>query len=42
MWQAFRINSIDDEDGRLIGTYQLRRDATKAITQVAYQPEPRY
>jgi hypothetical protein len=32
---------MEDAAGRLIGRYQGRPDATRAIGQVAYQPEPR-
>lgn len=35
-----RIVSIDDENGILIGVYGSRRDVTKALEQIAYQPEP--
>ena len=37
----FRISAIDDPDPRLIGKYQNRTDAAKAVSEVAYQPEPR-
>ncbi|MCW3476269.1 hypothetical protein [Limobrevibacterium gyesilva] len=36
-----RVQSLEDAAGRLIGRYQGRPDATKAVEQVAYQPEPR-
>lgn len=36
-----RTASHEDQDGILIGTYGSRRDATKALEQVAYSPEPR-
>lgn len=35
-----RIVSIDDENGIFIGVYGSRRDVTKALEQIAYQPEP--
>lgn len=35
-------NGNDDEEGPLLGTYLRRGDATKLITQIAYQPEPRW
>ena len=37
----FRISSIDDQSPRLIGKYANQTEATKALTQIAYQPEPR-
>jgi len=40
-WQLFRITSLEDS-GTQIGTYQGRRDANKALEQIAYQPEPRW
>ena len=41
-WDLHRINSVSDEqEGTLIGTYRGRREATKAISEIAYQPEPR-
>lgn len=39
VWRLFRIKAMGDE-GALVGKYQKRRDATKALAQVAYQPEP--
>ncbi len=40
-WDMFRIETVED-DGKLVGTYRTRGDATKALTQLAYQPEPRW
>lgn len=40
-WDMFRIETAED-DGKLIGTYRTRGDATKALTQLAYHPEPRW
>lgn len=40
-WDMFRIETAED-DGKLVGTYRTRGDATKALTQLAYQPEPRW
>jgi hypothetical protein len=37
----FRIETAED-DGKLVGTYRTRGDATKALTQLAYHPEPRW
>jgi hypothetical protein len=28
--------------GKLVGTYRTRGDASRALTQLAYQPEPRW
>jgi hypothetical protein len=39
--EVHRVQSMDDDTGRLIGRYQGRPEATKAVEQVAYQPEPR-
>lgn len=40
-WRLTRVEAVDDADGVLIGTYATRGDATKALTQVAFLPEPR-
>ena len=37
-WELFRILTIEDE-GILVGTYQGRREASKALEQVAYGPD---
>ena len=43
MWNLYRVNSVsDDEEGALIGKYQKRGDATKAIAEMAYRPEPKW
>lgn len=39
-WKLYRISALEDP-GVLLGTYQGRRDANKALEQIAYQPEPR-
>jgi hypothetical protein len=39
--EVWRVQAMDDAAGRLLGRYQGRPDATKAVGQVAYQPEPR-
>jgi Zn-dependent peptidase ImmA (M78 family) len=33
--------SLLEDSGDLLGTYQGRHDANKALQQIAYQPEPR-
>jgi hypothetical protein len=38
-WKLFRIATREDP-GVLLGTYQGRRDAKKALEQIAFQPEP--
>jgi hypothetical protein len=38
--RLFRVASIEDKDGIPIGTYGSRREVTKALEQVAYEPEP--
>jgi hypothetical protein len=40
-WKLYRIKSLEDS-GDLLGTYQGRGDANKALQQIAYQPEPRW
>ncbi len=40
-WNLYRIESIEEQPRNLIGEYQHRRDITKALAQVAYQPEPK-
>jgi hypothetical protein len=43
MWNLYRVNSISDGGGApVLGKYQRRGDATKAIRTIAYQPEPRW
>lgn len=43
MWLLFRVDTVSDESiGAELGKYQARRDATKAVSQMAYQPEPRW
>jgi hypothetical protein len=37
-WDLHRIDTIDDK-GVLVGRYAQRRDVTKVLAQVAYQPE---
>lgn len=37
----FRISTIDDSNPRLVGNYENRTHATKAVSEMAYQPEPR-
>ena len=37
-WDLHRINAIDDK-GVLVGRYAQRRDVTKVLAQVAYQPD---
>jgi hypothetical protein len=39
-WDLLRIEAIDDS-GDWVGTYGSRRDASKAIARLAYEPEPR-
>jgi hypothetical protein len=40
-WKLYRIANLEDA-GVLLGTYQDRRDANKALEQIAYLPEPRW
>jgi hypothetical protein len=39
-WKLYRISTLNDA-GQLLGTYQGRGDANKALNLIAYQPEPR-
>jgi hypothetical protein len=41
MWNLHRIQSVEDTNGVFIGKYRYRRDAGKALAQLAYQAEPR-
>ncbi len=42
-WNLHRTQSTsDEEDAPLIGTYRGRGEATKAIREMAYRPEPRW
>jgi hypothetical protein len=42
-WQLFRVGQVDDsEKGTILGRYRGRGEATKAISEMAYKPEPRY
>lgn len=40
-WKMFRISNVNDE-GDLLGIYQSRGDANKALKSIAYEPEPRW
>lgn len=41
MWDLARVESVaDHEPGRWIGKYRYRRDATKIVARIAYEPEP--
>jgi hypothetical protein len=42
MWNLHRKQSMTDSDGALVGRYRARGDATKALKQIAYQPEPKW
>jgi hypothetical protein len=43
MWNLFRVKSSSEaEVGDLIGKYRRHGDATKVVTEMAYQPEPRW
>jgi len=39
MWNLYRASTADDPNGSLIRKYQDRRDASKVVAQVAYQPD---
>ena len=38
-WSLFRVKEVGEPGARL-GTYQNRRDATKALDKIAFSPEP--
>lgn len=41
-WKLTRVSAVEDGgEGRLIGRYQFRKDATKIVMKIAYEPEPR-
>jgi hypothetical protein len=43
MWHLHRVSAVsDDEATEVIGKYRGRREATKAVATLAYQPEPRW
>ncbi|TPJ27157.1 hypothetical protein [Mesorhizobium sp. B2-8-3] len=43
MWKLYRVNSVSEDDVEaLIGKYQRRGDATKVVSKMAYQPEPKW
>lgn len=39
--EMHRVGAVEDSAGRQVGRYQARADATKAVEQAAYRPEPR-
>jgi hypothetical protein len=41
-WDLFRIENFDDPKPPLIGRYGARGDVTKALSKLAYEPEPRW
>ena len=40
-WNLYRIATLEDA-GVLLGTYQGRREASKALEKMAYEPEPQW
>jgi hypothetical protein len=40
-WNLYRTE-IPHKSDALVGTYQGRREATKALEKIAYEPEPRW
>jgi hypothetical protein len=40
-WNLYRITTLEDA-GVLLGTYQGRREASKALEKIAYEPEPQW
>ena len=41
-WELFRVEAFDDPKPPLIGRYGNRGDVTKALSRLAYEPEPRW
>lgn len=41
-WQLLRVDALEHAGGEFIGTYGGRGDATKAVREMAYKPEPRW
>jgi hypothetical protein len=41
-FHLFRVKSVDDQTGELVGRYAGRSDATKAVGEMAYNPERRW
>lgn len=41
-FHLFRVRSVDDQNGELVGWYAGRTDATKVVGEMAYNPEPRW
>lgn len=41
-FRLFRVKSLDDQNGELVGRYAGRTEATKAVGEMAYNPEPRW
>lgn len=39
MWDLYRVRSIDDSNGSVVGKYQRRGDASKVVADVAYRPD---
>lgn len=40
--ELHRIQTLEDEKGKLIGTYGTRSEAGKVLNALAYEPEPRW
>lgn len=40
-WRLYRVESTEDA-GKLVGTYLTRREASRALEKIAYEPEPRW
>lgn len=41
-FNLYRVKSLDDPDGELVGRYAGRTEATKVVGETAYKPEPRW
>ena len=41
-FELHQVSSFGTNDGKMIGIYQSRGDASKLLKLVAYQPEPRW
>lgn len=41
-FHLFRVGSLDDQEGEQVGRYAGRTEATKAVAEMAYNPEARW
>lgn len=41
-WSLYRVVSLDNDKGALLGQYSGRGEANKVVAKIAYEPEPRW